>query len=253
MYLGDNLLQGGIEDLVAAFREHGPDALILLTPVPDPEHYGVAELSNGTVRAAGREADRAEHRPRARRRVHVHPGRARRGAGDRALRPRRARDHRRDPAPGRLRAGEWSRTSSRAGGRTPAASTTCSPPTVSCSTRSRRASQGELVESQVDGRVVIEPGARLERSTVRGPAIIGAGARLDRLLRRAVHGGRRGLRDRERRGRALDPAGGVGRSETSPVGWSRRCSGATSRSAATTASRAPTGSSSATTPRSGIP
>ena len=50
MYLGDNLLQGGIEDLVAAFRQHGPDALILLTPVPDPEHYGVAELSNGAVR-----------------------------------------------------------------------------------------------------------------------------------------------------------------------------------------------------------
>jgi glucose-1-phosphate thymidylyltransferase len=38
--------------------------------------------------------------------------------------------------------------------------------------------EGELVESQVDGRVVVEPGARLERSTVRGPAIIGAGARL---------------------------------------------------------------------------
>jgi len=37
---------------------------------------------------------------------------------------------------------------------------------------------GELVASQVDGRVVIERGARLERSTVRGPAIIGAGARL---------------------------------------------------------------------------
>jgi glucose-1-phosphate thymidylyltransferase len=30
----------------------------------------------------------------------------------------------------------------------------------------------------VDGRVVIEAGARLERSSVRGPAIIGAGARL---------------------------------------------------------------------------
>src|SRR3954452_7495149 len=49
MYLGDNLLQGGIDDLVTAFRANEPDALILLTPVPDPEHYGVAELSNGRV------------------------------------------------------------------------------------------------------------------------------------------------------------------------------------------------------------
>src|SRR3954451_7657431 len=49
MYLGDNLLQGGIEDLVEAFRSGAPDALILLTPVPDPEQYGVAELQNGAV------------------------------------------------------------------------------------------------------------------------------------------------------------------------------------------------------------
>src|SRR5438270_6547988 len=49
MYLGDNLLQGGIGDLVDSFREHAPDALILLTPVPDPEQYGVAELSDGKV------------------------------------------------------------------------------------------------------------------------------------------------------------------------------------------------------------
>jgi glucose-1-phosphate thymidylyltransferase len=37
---------------------------------------------------------------------------------------------------------------------------------------------GELIDSQVDGRVVIERGARLERSSIRGPAIIGAGAQL---------------------------------------------------------------------------
>ena len=49
MYLGDNLLQGGIDDLVAAFRANGPDALILLTPVPDPEHFGVAELDGDRV------------------------------------------------------------------------------------------------------------------------------------------------------------------------------------------------------------
>jgi glucose-1-phosphate thymidylyltransferase len=44
MYLGDNLLQGGMEELVQEFREHEPEALILLTPVPDPQNYGVAEL-----------------------------------------------------------------------------------------------------------------------------------------------------------------------------------------------------------------
>jgi glucose-1-phosphate thymidylyltransferase len=37
---------------------------------------------------------------------------------------------------------------------------------------------GELVDSQVDGRVVVEAGARLERTVVRGPAVIGAGTRL---------------------------------------------------------------------------
>jgi glucose-1-phosphate thymidylyltransferase len=38
--------------------------------------------------------------------------------------------------------------------------------------------EGELVDSRVEGRVVIERGARLERATVRGPAIIGAGTRI---------------------------------------------------------------------------
>src|SRR5581483_7320123 len=47
MYLGDNLLQGGIDDLVTAFRANEPDALILLTPVLDPQNYGVAELNDG--------------------------------------------------------------------------------------------------------------------------------------------------------------------------------------------------------------
>ena len=37
---------------------------------------------------------------------------------------------------------------------------------------------GELIDSKVEGRVVIEKGAKLERSTVRGPAIIGAGAHI---------------------------------------------------------------------------
>ena len=104
MYLGDNLLQGGMRDLVRNFRENTPEALILLTPVPDPENYGVAELDGaGAVRAAGREAQGAGHRPRARRRLHVHAAHPRRRARDQALAARRAGDHRRDPVARRLR------------------------------------------------------------------------------------------------------------------------------------------------------
>src|SRR3954451_16094452 len=51
MYLGDNLLQGGIAELVREFTTTEPDSLILLTPVPDPQNYGVAELDGaGAVR-----------------------------------------------------------------------------------------------------------------------------------------------------------------------------------------------------------
>ena len=49
MYLGDNLLRDGIAGLVERFRANEPDALILLTPVPDPTQYGVAELDGERV------------------------------------------------------------------------------------------------------------------------------------------------------------------------------------------------------------
>ncbi|MFD7865023.1 glucose-1-phosphate thymidylyltransferase [Streptomyces sp. NPDC057682] len=44
MYLGDNFIVGGITDLVEGFRTDRPDARILLTQVPDPTSFGVAEL-----------------------------------------------------------------------------------------------------------------------------------------------------------------------------------------------------------------
>jgi glucose-1-phosphate thymidylyltransferase len=44
MFLGDNLIEGGITELVQDFQQHTPDAQILLKPVDDPERFGVADL-----------------------------------------------------------------------------------------------------------------------------------------------------------------------------------------------------------------
>jgi glucose-1-phosphate thymidylyltransferase len=50
MYLGDNILKGGIVQHVQEFKSSGAEASILLTAVEHPERFGVAELDdNGRV------------------------------------------------------------------------------------------------------------------------------------------------------------------------------------------------------------
>ncbi|MBD3349215.1 MAG: glucose-1-phosphate thymidylyltransferase [Candidatus Eisenbacteria bacterium] len=49
MYLGDNLIMGGITDFVSEFRKNRPNAQILLARVENPSDFGVAELSGGSV------------------------------------------------------------------------------------------------------------------------------------------------------------------------------------------------------------
>ena len=44
MYLGDNLVKGGVSDVVNDFEEHKPNCQILVTPVSDPSSFGVAVL-----------------------------------------------------------------------------------------------------------------------------------------------------------------------------------------------------------------
>ncbi len=177
MYLGDNLLQGGIEDLVAAFRSDRPDALILLTPVPDPESYGVAELSDGAV-------VQLVEKPREPKTnlalVGVYMFTASVHDAAKAIEPsargeleitdaiQRLVDEGKRVVPHIVK-GWWKDT-----GRLDDMLEANRLVLDTIQTRI----EGELIDSQVDGRVVIEAGARLERSAVRGPAIIGAGARL---------------------------------------------------------------------------
>jgi glucose-1-phosphate thymidylyltransferase len=177
MYLGDNLLRDGIADLVEAFRASEPEALILLTPVDDPSSYGVAELDGDRVR---RLVEKPGEPPsdlalvgvymfapaifQAARTINPSP----RGEleitdaiqvlidGGSRVEPHIVRGWWKDT--GRL---EDMLEANRL---------------VLEDLESRV--EGDLVESRVEGRVVVEPGATLERTLVRGPAIIGSGARI---------------------------------------------------------------------------
>jgi glucose-1-phosphate thymidylyltransferase len=183
MYLGDNLLQGGISELVASFREHEPDALILLTPVPDPENYGVAELAPAPDGETGRVVRLVEKPPEPTTDlalVGVYMFTALIHDAARAIEPSErgeleitdAIQHLLDSGmrvePHIVR-GWWKDT-----GRL---EDMLEANRLILDNLSERL-DGELIDSRVDGRVVIEAGARLERTIVRGPAIIGANARL---------------------------------------------------------------------------
>jgi glucose-1-phosphate thymidylyltransferase len=49
MYLGDNLIKSSVSAFVREFETHRPAATILLTPVPNPSDFGVAEMEGGQV------------------------------------------------------------------------------------------------------------------------------------------------------------------------------------------------------------
>ncbi len=46
MFLGDNVIQGGISSLIRQFAESDWNCQIVLTEVEEPQHYGVAELDS---------------------------------------------------------------------------------------------------------------------------------------------------------------------------------------------------------------
>jgi glucose-1-phosphate thymidylyltransferase len=178
MYLGDNLLQGGIEDLVSAFRANEPDALILLTHVDDPENYGVAELDGDNTVTRLVEKPKEPATDLALVGVYMFtPGihdaaRAIRPSARGELEITDAIQHLVDTGqrvePHVVR-GWWKDT-----GRL---DDMLEANRLILDALEARI-DGDLVDSTVEGRVIVEKGATLIRATVRGPAVIGAGARL---------------------------------------------------------------------------
>ena len=177
MYLGDNLLQGGIRDLVERFRESQPDALILLTAVADPQNYGVAELDGDRVIALAEKPTEPRSDLAL---VGVYMFTAAVHDAARAIAPSaRGELEITDAIQYLLDAGMrveshivlgWWKDTGRLDDMLDANRLILDTIEPRC--------EGELKDAQIDGRVVIEAGAQILRSTIRGPAIIGAGAKL---------------------------------------------------------------------------
>ncbi len=174
MYLGDNLIKSSLGDLIAEFHEYRPSATVLLTPVPNPNQFGVAEMENDKV-------VRLEEKPKEPRsnlalvgvylfdkvihdviaqlkpspRGEYEITEAIQGLIDRKM---TVRSH--------IVTGWWKDTG-----------------TVEAMLEANRlilediepAQHGEVLDSQIDGRVIIGKGAIVQNSSIRGPAIIGEG------------------------------------------------------------------------------
>lgn len=179
VYLGDNLLSGGIGHMVEAFNQHQPASVLLLTEVEDPRAFGVAVLDEAgrVTRLVEKPKDPpsnlalvgvylftpkvheviASLRPSWRGEYEITE--AIQGLVDSGL-----------PVEAHLVKGWWKDTGK--------------PEDLLDANRLvlsqiERRIEGELLEAEVVGEVIVEAGARVVRSTVRGPAYIGPDALIE--------------------------------------------------------------------------
>jgi len=181
MYLGDNLLQQGLKEFVDHFEEDREDvaAQILLCKVPDPQRFGVAELdARGEV---VRLVEKPAEPPSDLALVGIYLFDASIHDAVRAIGPSARgeleitdaiqtlvdRGHR---VRAQVLDGWWIDT----GKLTPLLEAN----RLILETLDRSIAGSVDENSRIDGRVVVQPGAEVVRSTVRGPAIIGEGTRI---------------------------------------------------------------------------
>jgi len=176
MYLGDNLLNRGITQFVERFASERPAAQILLARVPDPQMFGVAELEGDRVVRLiekpkapksdlalvgvymfGPEVFTSVKRIKPSFRDELEITDAIQDLIDRSL---AVKPH--------IVEGWWKDTGK--------LEDMLEANRLILDTLERRVEGTVDDASRVEGKVVLAPGARIERSVVRGPVIIGAGA-----------------------------------------------------------------------------
>jgi glucose-1-phosphate thymidylyltransferase len=175
MYLGDNLIREPLAPLVARFQAEGPAAQILLARVPNPQEFGVAVLDGDRV---VRLVEKPARPPSDLALVGIYMFDDRVFEAARAIQPSRRGEleitdaiqcliDRGHPVRPHVIDGWWKDTGK--------LEDLLEANRILLDGLERRV-DGALEAAEVTGRVVVEAGARIVRSTVRGPAIIGRGA-----------------------------------------------------------------------------
>ncbi|MER5645321.1 glucose-1-phosphate thymidylyltransferase [Streptosporangium sp. NPDC002524] len=179
MYLGDNFIVGGIDDVVERFTRERPAAHIMLTTVGDPRQFGVAEL-DATGRVVG-----LEEKPPVPKSdlalVGVYLFTAAIHEAVAELKPSwRGELEITDAVHWLIADGRRVESSVISGYWKDTGNVTDMLEVNRLVLESLEPRVDGLVDdaSQLIGRVVVEPGAEIERSRVVGPAIIGPGARI---------------------------------------------------------------------------
>ena len=178
MYLGDNLIREPLAPLVRGFEEAKPNCQILLARVPNPQQFGVAELRDGKV---VRLVEKPKVPPSDLALVGVYMFDGRVFDAVRGIRPswrgeleitdaiQWLIDHGLSVRP-RVIEG-WGKDTGKL-------EDILEANRIMLDTLEPRV-EGEVLASEVHGKVVIEAGAKIVRSVVRGPAIIGQGAMIE--------------------------------------------------------------------------
>ena len=178
MYLGDNILKEGVKGFVQKFKDKNPNALILLTSVSNPQSFGVAELDE--LSRVKKLVEKPKNPKSNLALVGVYLFDKNIFKAVKAIKPSWRNELEITDAIQWLLNKGYTVESHKVSGWW---KDTGKPEDVLSANRLILESiekdiKGELIDSTIEGKVIIEEGAKVIKSTIRGPVIIGENTKI---------------------------------------------------------------------------